>query len=99
MSLKGVLCKWVMAVVEPGVLLGLLTVEMRESLTLLSALFNIILFIYISNVIPFPCLLSKTPYPVPPPPSYQPTHSHFLVLAFPYTGASSLLRTKDLSYH
>jgi hypothetical protein len=56
-----------------------------------------IFFIYISNVIPFPGFPSKNPHPHPPPPAHQPTHSCFLVLAFPYTGASSLLRTKGLS--
>jgi hypothetical protein len=43
--------------------------------------FLIILFIYISNVIPFPSFLSKNP--LSPPPT-QPLP--FLVLAFPYTG-------------
>jgi hypothetical protein len=46
-----------------------------------------IFFYYISNVIPFPGFLSKNPYPNSPPPAHQPTHSRFLVLAFPYTGA------------
>ena len=41
----------------------------------------------------------KTAYPLPPPPAHQPTHSSFLVLAFPYTGASSLHRTKGLYFH
>jgi hypothetical protein len=31
--------------------------------------------------------------------AHPPTHSCFLVLAFPYTGASSLHRTKDFSSH
>jgi hypothetical protein len=41
----------------------------------------------------------KTPYPLPPPLAHQPTHSCSLVLAFPYTGESSLLRTKGFSSH
>jgi hypothetical protein len=64
-----------------------------------------ILFIYISNVIPlfsFPStnLLSHLTSPasmrVLP---YPPTHSHFTTLTFPYTGPSSLHRTKGLSSH
>ena len=34
-----------------------------------------------------------------PPPAHQPTHSSFLALAFPYTVAWSLHRTKGLSSH
>ena len=41
----------------------------------------------------------KPPIPLPIPPAYQPTHSCFLALAFPYIRAYSLLRTKDLSSH
>jgi hypothetical protein len=41
----------------------------------------------------------KTPYPMHSPPTHQPTHSHILVLGLPYTGASNLHRTKDLSSH
>jgi hypothetical protein len=55
-----------------------------------------IFFIYISNVIPCPGFPSETSYPIPFLPAHQPTHSHFPVLAFPYTGALSLFRTKDL---
>jgi hypothetical protein len=44
-----------------------------------------IFFIYISNVIPFPSFPSKNPVSSPPAPQH--THSHFLALAFPYTGA------------
>ena len=58
-----------------------------------------IFFIYISNVIPFPHFCFKTPYSLPPTPVSQPTHSRFLVLAFPYTGASSLPRSKGLFSH
>jgi hypothetical protein len=58
---------------------------------------------YISNVNvmkPFLVSSQKTPYPYPPPPAHQPNHSHFLVLAFCYTGALawSLNRTKGLSF-
>jgi hypothetical protein len=49
-----------------------------------------IFFIYISNVI----AKSSIPSPRPDP---QPTHSHFLVLAFPCTGAYNLRNTKGLS--
>ena len=41
----------------------------------------------------------KIPYPVPPPPVLQPTHSCFLAQAFPYTGAQNLHRTKGLFSH
>jgi hypothetical protein len=41
----------------------------------------------------------KTPYPISLPPAHQPTHSYFPVLAFSYTGALSLYRTKGLSSH
>jgi hypothetical protein len=41
----------------------------------------------------------KTPYPISSPHAHQPTHSHFSVLAFLYSGALSLYRTKDLSSH
>jgi hypothetical protein len=46
-----------------------------------------IFFIYISNVIPFPTFPSENPYALFPPPVHEPTHSCFLALAFPYTGA------------
>jgi hypothetical protein len=55
--------------------------------------------IYISNIIPFPGFPSESPHPLSPHPAHQSTHSHFLALAFPYTGASSLHRTKGLSSH
>jgi hypothetical protein len=58
-----------------------------------------IFFIYISNVIPFPRFPLQNPYPIPPPPSHQPTHFHFPALAFPYTGASSLHKAKGVSSH
>jgi hypothetical protein len=51
-----------------------------------------IFFIYISNVIP------KVPYTLPCP-APQPTHSHFLALVFPCTGAYDLHKTKGLSSH
>jgi hypothetical protein len=61
-----------------------------------------IFFIYVSNVIPFtletpylilPTLASMRMLPNPP------THSCLPALTFPYTGASSLHRTKGLSSH
>jgi hypothetical protein len=45
-----------------------------------------IFFIYISNVIPFAGFFSENTLYLPPP-APQPTHSCFLALAFPYTGA------------
>jgi hypothetical protein len=51
-----------------------------------------IFFIYISNAIP------KAPYTLPHP-APQPTHSYFLTLAFPCTGAYDLPKTKGLSSH
>ena len=75
---------------------------MQESYTIYFFCFfkNFFLFIYISNVNPFPGFPSATPYPnllssmrlLPHPP----THSHLTALAFPYTGALSLHRTKGL---
>jgi hypothetical protein len=46
-----------------------------------------IFFIYISNAIP------KVPYTLPRP-APLPTHSHFLALAFPCTGACKVCNTK-----
>ena len=54
---------------------------------------------------PFPGSLLETPYSIPPPSAsmrvlpHPPTHSCLPTLAFPYTGASSLHRTKDLPSH
>ena len=48
---------------------------------------------------PFMISPLKTPYPITPPPSHQQTHLCFLLHAFPYTGESSLLRTKGLYSH
>ena len=62
-------------------------------------LFFIRYFIYISNVNPFFVSPPKMSYSIPPSPAHQPTHSCFVVLAFPYTGASILHRTKGLSSH
>jgi hypothetical protein len=45
-----------------------------------------IFFIYISNAIPFPSFPSKNLLSLFPP-APQPTHSHFLALAVPYTVA------------
>jgi hypothetical protein len=56
-----------------------------------------IFFIYILNVIPFPGFPSQKNLSLPP--TYQLTHSQFLVLAFPYIGSSSLHRNKGLSSH
>ena len=48
---------------------------------------------------PFLVFPPENPHPIsPPPPAQQPTHSCFPVLAFPYTGALMLLRTKGLSW-
>ena len=48
---------------------------------------------------PFLVSPPKTSYPLSPPPAHQPTHFCFPVLAFSYTGASSLLRIKGFSSH
>jgi hypothetical protein len=66
----------------------------NTSFFLLDVFFN-----YILNVIPFPYFPSQNPHPLPTHSAHQPTHSHFLVLAFPYTGASSIHRTNGLSSH
>jgi hypothetical protein len=66
-----------------------------------------ILFIYLSNIIPFPGfpsanLLSHPPSPCfyeVAPPTPNRSNFHFNPLPFPYTGASSLHRTKGLSSH
>jgi hypothetical protein len=42
---------------------------------------------------PFPSFLSKYPYP-PPTPVPQRTHSRFLALSFPYTGALNFKRAR-----
>jgi hypothetical protein len=62
----------------------------------------VILFIYISNVIPLPGYPSINPlfYPCSPASvrvlTHPPTYIHLTVLAFPFTEASSLRRTKGL---
>jgi hypothetical protein len=58
-----------------------------------------IFFIYISNVIPFSGFPAENLYPIHSPPDHPSTHSCFPVLAFPYTGASNLLRIKGFSSH
>jgi hypothetical protein len=64
-----------------------------------------ILFIYISNIIPFPGFHSATPLSHPPSLCFYgdiphpPTHPCLTALAFPYTGTLSLHRTKGLSSH
>jgi hypothetical protein len=78
----------------------------RTTLTLI--FFNLFLldifFIYISNV-PFPGYppTARLPISSPPLPAsmrvFPPTHSCLLALEFPYTGVSSLHRTKSLSSH
>jgi hypothetical protein len=60
-------------------------ISITELLFLVSFLLDIF-FIYISNAIP------KVPYTHPPTP--PPTHSHFLALAFPCTGAYTVCKTK-----
>ena len=58
--------------------------------------FNSVYFYYIFSLFTFQMLSAflvsslKIPYPLPTPPAHQPTHSCFLALAFPYTGAWSL---------
>jgi hypothetical protein len=47
---------------------------------------------YILNAIPKALIPSTNPAP-------QPTHSRFLALAFPCTGAYDLRKTKGLSFH
>jgi hypothetical protein len=56
-----------------------------------------IFFIYISNVIPLSSFPSENPLSLPP--AHQTTHSCFLALWVPYTGAYYLIRTKGLSSH
>jgi hypothetical protein len=58
-----------------------------------------IFYIYILNVIPFPSFPSKNPLSSTPHPTLQPTHSCFLTLAFPCTGAYNFHRIKGLSLH
>ena len=56
------------------------------------------LSLFLASTLQIPC-------PITPPPAsmrvlpHPPTHSLLTDLAFPYTGASSLHRTKDLSSH
>jgi hypothetical protein len=61
----------------------------------------VILFIYISNVIPFPIFPPQLPYSIPC--FYEGAllliHFCFTTLAFPYGGASTLHRTKGLTSH
>ena len=64
-----------------------------------------ILFIYISVVIPLPSFSSTNPLSSLPTTAslrvlpHPHTHCHLTALAFSYTGASSLYRTKGLSTH
>jgi hypothetical protein len=71
----------------------------KESFTIDIFFLLDIFFIYISNAIPFPSFLSDNPLYLPPLPASPPTHSHFLALASPYTGAYNLCKTKGLSSH
>ena len=48
---------------------------------------------------PFLVFPPKIPYSLPSTPAHQPTHSCFLALAFPYTWAYNLHKTKGLSSH
>jgi hypothetical protein len=64
-----------------SLLLLLLFLEIDNTSTYFSFLLDIF-FIYISSVIP-----CENPISHAPPSAYQPTHSHFPVLAFPYTEA------------
>lgn len=62
------------------------------------------IFIYISKLSPLLCFPSANPRSYPPPPCFYegaltPTHSCLTALAFPYTGALILHRTKSLSSH
>ena len=62
----------------------------------------VILFIYISNVIPFLSIHSTSPHLLLPPPAFMrvlphpPTYSCLSDLTFPYPESSSLQRTKGL---
>ena len=57
----------------------------------------LIFSLYISNIILFTGFPSENPLYHPPPPTHQPTHSPFLVLAFPYTLREDLC--SDFSWH
>jgi hypothetical protein len=64
-----------------------------------------IFFIYISNAIPFPGLLSGSSLTLHSPPDFRrmlphwPIHSHLPSLALPYTGALDPFRPKSCSSH
>jgi hypothetical protein len=67
-------------------------------------LFILLLFIRYFLYLHFKCyslswLLLQKPLSHHLSPDHQPTHSRFPTLTFPYTGASSLLRTKGLSFY
>jgi hypothetical protein len=72
-----------MSVVEKKVLLGNICVESFPFFNFLLDIF----FIYISNAV------LKVSYTLPSP-APLPTHSHFLALAFPCTGAYKVCKTK-----
>ena len=44
---------------------------------------------------PFLVSPPEVPYPLPPSPAHQPIHSHFLTLAFPYTGHRTFTGPRD----
>jgi hypothetical protein len=79
---------------------------LKKRLCFLSLFLLDILFIYISNVILFPCFFSLKTHILFPPPlasmrmfTHPPTHSCLHALKFPYTGTLSLHRTESLSSH
>jgi hypothetical protein len=71
----------------------LLLDDIRTSYFVIFSLFTL------QNLSPSLLYPMKTPYPLPPPSVHQPTHTCFLALSFPHTGAESLHRTKGLSFH
>jgi hypothetical protein len=79
--------------------------RVHDSIIIFNILFMDIFFIYISNFIPFTASLPGTLYPISPPSAsvrvfpHLPTHYYLPALAFPYTGALSLHRTKGISSH
>jgi hypothetical protein len=83
--------------ISPDTVFSILLISMqKENIFNINFLLDIV-FIYISNVIPFPGFPSENL--ISPPCAHQPTHSHFLALAFPYSGALNLHRIKGLSSH
>ena len=60
-------------------------------------IYSDIFFLSLQMLSPFLVSSPNVPYTLPPPPAPQPTHSCFLALASPYTGAYNLHKTKGLS--